>query len=64
MPTNEKPDAQFSDVDDWSYDDGYTAGREDTLALMSQEKTDLTLAGAILIALISGALGFIFGMVL
>ncbi len=58
------PDAKFRDPDDWTYEDGYEAGQEDLQNAMRQEKTDLTLAGAILIALIAGGLGFIFGMVL
>ncbi len=60
--TDEKPDAQFNDPDDWTYEDGYEAGRQDERDNISQEKTDLTLAGAFLIALIFTALGFIFGM--
>lgn len=60
--TDEKPDAIFGDPDEWTYDDGYEAGRQDALAQAAAEKTDLTLAGAILIALIGGALGMIFGI--
>ena len=62
--TDEKSDADFDDPDDWTYGEGYEAGREDALAQADQEKTDMTLAAAVLIALIAGALGFIFGMVL
>ena len=61
---DEKPDAEFDDPDDWTYDDGYEAGSQDALDGMRQDKTDMTLAAAILIALIAGALGFIFGMVI
>lgn len=64
MTTDEKPDAEFNDPDDWTYEDGYEAGSEDALAGERQARTDLTLAGAILIALIFSGLGFVFGMVL
>ncbi len=50
-----KPDADF---DSLTWDDGYNAG----YAKGRQDGTDLTLAGAILIALIFTGLGFIFGM--
>ena len=64
MTTDEKPDAEFPGTEDWTYEDGYEAGSEDALAGARQDKTDMTLAAAILIALIAGALGFIFGMVI
>jgi len=56
----QKPDADFESVKAYNttWDDGYTAGFDEG----RQERTDLTLAGAILIALIAGALGFVFGM--
>jgi len=62
--TDQKPDAEFSDLDDDEYGKGYRRGYDEGQNIAEQQKTDLTLAGAILIALIFGALGFIFGMVL